>query len=184
MESARRSPSNRTRRAESEARRGFRLSLLTTLLMLACGGPAGPSVPNVQGFYRGGWSVSSCTDTGVFASLSACDWELGGGHLFTLRVTQSDRSLQGFINVCESQIEDATGTVETDGTVLLSGQAKGNNLYPPMALSDFRAAVRGTAMTGSFVCTVYASGSVPGTISMTGTLKDVTLLSPDPNLSY
>ena len=100
---------------------------------------------------------------------------------FNLRLTQSDRTLQGFIYVCLNEIDGITGRVESDGTISLAG-AGAVGTYDPMTLMSFHSTISGTTMTGTFARTV--NPGTPYAISWTGTLKDVVLVSRDPNVPY
>jgi hypothetical protein len=133
----------------------------------ACGSPTEPSVPNVQGFWRGTWVADACTGTSRVTSdgvlTSFCDQTAGFGS-FNLRVTQSDRALRAFIYVCGQEINEVTGLVAADGTITLSGQGVALR-YDAMTLSSFKATTSGTLMTGTFACTVNVSGSSSNTYS-------------------
>jgi len=116
----------------------------------------------------------------MFLPLCDAGFKLGG---FNLAVTQSDRALRAFIYVCGSEINEVTGAVATDGTITLSGQGA-VQFYDPMTLSSFQATISGTAMTGIFACTLNLGGSATDTVTIKGTLKDVTLYSRDPNVPF
>jgi len=150
------------------------------LAVSACSSPTAPSVPNVQGVWRGSWVLDACTGTGQYSSLVPEVCTPGQGEL-NLRVTQSDRALRASIDVCVVEISDLTGTVATDGTITLSGQVVPTPLHA-VTLSSFQATINGTVMTGTFACTLYPNGAPSAdTISFKGRLKDVTLFSRDQN---
>jgi hypothetical protein len=156
-----------------------RLTAIALLLMTsACGSPTAPSVPNAQGFWRGLWVATACNITGV--EPANCSGILTTGPL-NLRLTQSDRMLQGFIFICDSEINGITGAVETDGTITLAGSGAVSS-STPMTLTTFQSTINGTVMTGSFGCTLDLGGS--NTLSFAGTLKDVSLYSRDPNIPF
>lgn len=151
---------------------------LLALLTIGCSSPTAPSVPNVQGFWHGSWVVDTCTGTRAGLSPSC----LAGAGELNLRVTQSDRALRAFIYVCTVEINDLAGTVATDGTITLSGQVGPTPFNGAMTLSSFQATTNGTAMTGTFACTLYPD--TPDTVSITGHLKDVTLWSRNQNAPF
>jgi hypothetical protein len=163
----------------------FALAIVVAIVSIGCGGnsnaPTATSVPNVQGSYHGGYSVASCAPSGGFPFPSSPCPPTGTAGGFNLRVTQSDRALRAFVFVCWGEINEAIGSVGNDGTITLTGQdAVGT--WAPILLSEFHATVSGNSMTGSFGCTTN-----PGTafaVSMTGTLKDVVLVSTDPNVPF
>jgi hypothetical protein len=86
------------------------------------------------------------------------------------------RALRAFIYVCGQEINEATGVVATDGTLTLSGQGVAL-AFDPMTLSSFKSTISGTAMTGTFSCTVNVAGSASNTYSITGKLQNVSLLT-------
>ena len=154
----------------------FALAALVSIVTVGCGGNsnAPTSVPNVQGFYHGGYAVTSCVPT-AFISANTCP-PPGVEGPFNLRVTQSDRSLQAFVGICGSEIKAATGSVGTGGVIALSGQDAVDSY--PLMLSTFQASVSRNSMTGTFACTTN-----PGTaysVSMTGTLKMLSWCPPIP----
>lgn len=158
----------------------FPLAAVVAIVTIGCSGnsnaPTASSAPNVQGFYHGGYAVASCAAGGF----NSCP-PPGAFGLFNLRVTQSDRSLRAFVYVCLSEINAATGSVGNDGAITLTGQ-DAVATYAPIMLSEFHATVSGNSMTGTFACTTS-----PGTayaVSMTGTLRDVVLVSTDPNAPF
>jgi hypothetical protein len=161
------------------------LPLLLILVILAttsaCGSPASPSTPDVQGLWHGAWVETTCAVTGQLPALT-CGGELPGGELF-VRLTQSGASVQGFLSVCDSEADNVNGMVASDGTVTLSGRGS-VPFYDPITIDTWRSTVTGTAMTGTFGCTLYPGGSTSNTVLLTGTLKNVSLVSRDPGAVF
>jgi hypothetical protein len=158
------------------------LAATCSSLLSTCSSPSSPSEPNVQGFYHGGWMASSCSATGHATCPGPGQLPVFGG--FNLRVYQSGQSLRAFIFICEGEINEATGSLGTDGTITLSGQ-DAVSTWAPITLSAFRASVSGGSLNGTFACTTYnGTFSSADTMSWTGTLSNVVLVSPDPNVPY
>jgi hypothetical protein len=88
--------------------------------------------------------------------------------------------LQGFIYLCGSEIYGITGSVESDGTITLTGSGTVPD-YSPITLTAFHSTISGTVMTGSFGCTLTEGGTA---LSFAGNLKDVSLYSRDPNTPF
>jgi hypothetical protein len=165
------------------ASKGLPRALPLALLLAttsACGSPTSPSPPNVQGLWHGGWIATTCATTGaVPGSFDFCTLvsPLDVGE-FVLGLTQSGGSLHGPVSVCYAGEFNIAGTIAADGTIALSGRVTTQTITVSSSV------VNGTAMTGSFACTIVPSGGpTPGTIvtTVTGILKDVSLISRDPN---
>jgi hypothetical protein len=97
---------------------------------------------------------------------------------FVLRLTQSGRSLRGPVSVCHEAEFNIAGAIGADGTIALSGQTVGQTIMVSSAI------VNETTMTGSFACTLSPVGAPKSDTTVTivkGVLKDVSLISRDPN---
>ena len=146
------------------------------LLTPACSSPVSPSVPNVQGFWAGSWVATTCTTNFPVS----CESILQNGPLY-LRLTQSGQSVQGFLSVCGAEADQMAGTVAANGMLTFAG--RGSALFPDSITASLASTVSGTVMTGSFVCTLNVDTS-GHKIDMTGTLKNVTVVSRDPNAQF
>lgn len=145
-------------------------------LIPCCGAPTSPSVPNVQGFWVGGWAATTCTTT--LPVQIPCQNNLEAGSTY-LRLVQSETAVHGFLHVCGSEADQVNGTVATNGVLTITGS--GSLPFNAPITASLTSTVSGTVMTGSFAC-VLDIGGYP--FSMTGILKDVTLFSRDPNTPF
>src|SRR5262249_54937212 len=93
----------------------------------ACGSPTSPSTPNVQGFWHGGWIITTCATTGSLSGIvDFCSLTPLGE--FSLGLTQSGRSLSGPVSVCYAAEFKIAGAIAADGTIALSGQGLGQTI--------------------------------------------------------
>jgi hypothetical protein len=155
------------------------LSVLALTYAAACGGsPTEPSVPNVQGVWRGTWSAQGCVVAGTVPP-ETCAFQSGA---FVMRITQSESALRAAMSVCGGQME-TTGEITQDGIIVLLTQEPGDRAKPA-SISVWDAGVNGRFMAGSLVCTVQAGSTAQDTISMAVTLDNVSLFSSDPDALF
>jgi hypothetical protein len=153
----------------------FAIAFFTAASCACTGSSVSPTVPTVQGFWKGSWMSTGCSGS-AFEEIHFCQ---PAGSLY-LRLTQSGTAVHGFISMCGSEADNVSGHLAANGLLLLSGSGKVPNM-DPLIISAWNSSVVGSTMTGTFSCTRTIAGVSDMTI--TGSLN-VTLSSSDPNIPF
>jgi hypothetical protein len=113
-------------------------------------------VPDYQGSWTGDYTVLSCSDSGTFRSEDWCKAALADGIIHvTMALTQTRDAVTG--SWTHKQMAGTTsGTIESDGTLVLSGNGKMDTI--PMTITGWRTrSTDNRTQTGKFTLNFTSS---------------------------
>jgi hypothetical protein len=137
---------------------------------LACGSsPTAPSPqpPNLLGQWTGGYTLSSCQETGAASGSGFCA-QLGSGSVLVFTPQQTGSTLSGNLSIGAFSPIPVTGTVGTDTVVALSGSGP-IQLGASLALTQFRGTVNGS-ISGTLQYTITTSVPI-GSATVAGSFQ-------------
>lgn len=147
--------------------------VLIVALVSGCGGnsPTAPTpspIPQINGQWRGPFSVTGCAETGLAVGSGACALLQSGTISFTPQ--QSGGNVSGPLIFGQVSVQ-VSGTIDNTGVLVLAGNAPQPNGFT-VTVTTFRATVTGSSMSGTFAFSII--GGVPsggvlvnGSFSMT-----------------
>jgi len=159
--------------ASTETRTCLGLALTVVALIISgCGSPTSPSVPQVQGLWKGFWVQQTCTATGVYTAAGTCQFIQSG--LLQLNLTQSGDTVQGTIGLGGLAVVPVSGQIGANGLLTLNGQGTDVSQTNLITISDWHAMVNGASMTNcAFTCTtqlIHSSDSFVETATTSGNI--------------